>query len=218
MNVFDPSKADTAAGFTYSYDFDNDGIFEIFNGTSPTATIPASYLSTSGPAVIHGRITDKDGFFTEYTTTIQVIDTAPASVAPAITIYSAAAGPITATAYDSSSGAGTSASNTLLDQGQWLGFHVDFGALGIQQATLQLRAVAAKAGVKIVMRLDDPNGQQLASFSRAAAARRGQKVRAFKATGIHTLYLVVLKGQANINWFSFVPIVARHPLHHSVSA
>src|SRR5262249_34226818 len=44
-NQFDPSGADTAAGFTYSYDFNNDNTFEITNSTSPTAAIPADLLA-----------------------------------------------------------------------------------------------------------------------------------------------------------------------------
>src|SRR5205807_1679400 len=36
------------------------------------ATVPASYLSTPGAHTIHGRIKDKDGGFTDYTTTLTV--------------------------------------------------------------------------------------------------------------------------------------------------
>jgi hypothetical protein len=68
----DPSPADVTAGFKYSYDFNNDGTFETANSTSATATVPASYLATTGAHTIHGRIIDKDGGFTDYTTTIQV--------------------------------------------------------------------------------------------------------------------------------------------------
>ncbi|HEX4795924.1 MAG TPA: SdrD B-like domain-containing protein, partial [Humisphaera sp.] len=68
----DPSPADVTAGFKYSYDFDNNGTFETANSTSTTATVPASYLATTGAHTIHGRIIDKDGGFSDYTTTIQV--------------------------------------------------------------------------------------------------------------------------------------------------
>jgi hypothetical protein len=76
-NAFDPSGADTAAGFTYSYDFNNDGVFDLVT-TAPTATLPAS-LTDDGPATLTvvGRITDKDGGSTDYTTTIQVNNVAP---------------------------------------------------------------------------------------------------------------------------------------------
>jgi hypothetical protein len=68
----DPSPADVTAGFKYSYDFDNNNTFETANSTSATTSVPASYLSTAGSHTIHGRIIDKDGGFTDYTTTIQV--------------------------------------------------------------------------------------------------------------------------------------------------
>ena len=70
---FDPSPVDTAAGFHYSYDFLDNGTFEIVNSTSSSATVPAIYLVTLGQKTIHGRIIDKDGGFTDYTTTISVI-------------------------------------------------------------------------------------------------------------------------------------------------
>jgi hypothetical protein len=77
-NVFDPSPADLAAGLRYSFDFDNDGVFEITDSTSAFAVVPASYLD-DGPAsrVIRGRIADKDGGFTDYTTTIAIANVVP---------------------------------------------------------------------------------------------------------------------------------------------
>ncbi len=76
---FDPSGADAAAGFTYSFDFDDDGKFDLVTN-SPSAVVPAS-LTADGPATItlHGRITDKDGGFTDYTTTLQVLNVAPSA-------------------------------------------------------------------------------------------------------------------------------------------
>src|SRR5262249_38029437 len=72
-NPFDPSIDDTAAGFTYSYDFNNDGIFEVPGSSSSGVVLPAS-LTADGPTsfTVRGRITDKDGGFTDYTTTVQV--------------------------------------------------------------------------------------------------------------------------------------------------
>ena len=55
---FDPSAADTAAGFHYAYDFNNDGVFDVGNGTyagsgtSATATVPASYVA-DGPGSVN---------------------------------------------------------------------------------------------------------------------------------------------------------------------
>jgi PKD repeat protein len=65
-------------GYTYSYDFNNSGTFAITGSSSPTATIPASYLAT-GPAtlVVHGRISDNSNNFRDYTTTITVVPPPP---------------------------------------------------------------------------------------------------------------------------------------------
>ena len=82
----DPSSADTTAGFRYAYDFDNDGDFEVGDGTyagsstSATATIPTTVLNAAGPFTVAARIIDKDGGFTPSTTTITVQP--PPNVAP----------------------------------------------------------------------------------------------------------------------------------------
>jgi hypothetical protein len=68
----DPSAADTAAGFRYSYDFDNDGVFEIAGSASASQQ---GTFTSAGAHVVRGRIADKDGGFTDYTTTVQVQDT-----------------------------------------------------------------------------------------------------------------------------------------------
>jgi hypothetical protein len=67
-----------SGGYTYSYDFNDSGTFEINNSTSPTATIPEGYVD-NGPAtlVVHGRITDSNGDYTDYTTSITINDVAP---------------------------------------------------------------------------------------------------------------------------------------------
>src|SRR5581483_4690504 len=61
-NQFDPSHADTAAGFLYSFDFNGDGTFEITDSTSPTATFTPP---AEGTFNVRGRIKDKDGGFTD---------------------------------------------------------------------------------------------------------------------------------------------------------
>src|SRR6185369_15126199 len=68
-NPSDPSNADVSAGFRYSFDFNNDGFFEVTDSTSASATVPANYL-TAGTHTIKGRIKDQNGGFTDYTTTI----------------------------------------------------------------------------------------------------------------------------------------------------
>lgn len=83
-NQFDPSSADTLAGFHYAYDLNNDGIFDVGNGTyAGSATAVSQNVSTSilgdGPSdhIVKARIIDKDGQFTDYTTTIHVQNVAP---------------------------------------------------------------------------------------------------------------------------------------------
>jgi PKD repeat protein len=83
-NPFDPSGPDTAAGFRYAYDFDNDGVFEVGDGTyagsvtTDTQMISAALLA-DGPATrtVRARIIDQDGGFTDYTTDITINNVAP---------------------------------------------------------------------------------------------------------------------------------------------
>ena len=87
-NAQDPSAPDTATGFRYAYDWDNDGTWDVGNGTyagsstSLSMTIPAQYLR-DGPAsvTVHGAIIDKDGGVSEYRFTINVTNVAPTATA-----------------------------------------------------------------------------------------------------------------------------------------
>ncbi|HVS71535.1 MAG TPA: CARDB domain-containing protein [Phycisphaerae bacterium] len=76
-NVFDPSTADTAAGFLYSFDFGDTGTFQVANSTSATALIPASFLTAPGALTVRARVTDKDGLSTDYLTTVTIVDSPP---------------------------------------------------------------------------------------------------------------------------------------------
>src|SRR5262249_53906135 len=69
-NQFDPSTADTLAGFTYDYDLDGNGSFEITGSTQ--ASQPVGPFALPGNYVISGRIHDKDGGVTTYSTSLQV--------------------------------------------------------------------------------------------------------------------------------------------------
>ncbi len=74
----DPSSADTAAGFTYNYDFGADGTFEIVESSSPTADLPANLLLDGpGSVAVRAQIVDKDDGVTELTTTITVNNVPP---------------------------------------------------------------------------------------------------------------------------------------------
>src|SRR5205823_4880874 len=68
----DPSAADTAAGFTYSFDFNGDGTFDV-SGSSAAASYT---YTTAGTYTVAGRIADKDGGFTDYTATVTVTNPA----------------------------------------------------------------------------------------------------------------------------------------------
>jgi len=70
-NPFNPSSAEVAAGFTYSYSFADNGVFNVI-GSSPTATVPASDLTTVGAHLIEGEISDAGGGQSIYTATVQV--------------------------------------------------------------------------------------------------------------------------------------------------
>ncbi len=76
-NPADLSKAQQADGYTYSYDFLDNGTFEISGSTDPTAAVPADLLAQPGSFVVHGRITAEDGTYSDYYTSITVGDAAP---------------------------------------------------------------------------------------------------------------------------------------------
>ena len=74
----DVSSADRAAGYTYSYDFTNDGIFEVSGSLLSSVTVPASVLNDGAKDVtVRGRIMDKDGGYTDYTKVIHVNNVKP---------------------------------------------------------------------------------------------------------------------------------------------
>jgi len=77
-NAWDPSSTDRTAGYTYSFDFNNDGSFEIAGATSPSAVVPAAYLADGpGSRTVRGRITDRNGGSRDYWTTIAIVNVAP---------------------------------------------------------------------------------------------------------------------------------------------
>jgi hypothetical protein len=100
----DPGTTDVSTGLKYSYDFNNDGIWDDGDGTyagsltAATKTIPASYFAAPAPAslTVKGRILDKDGGLTDYTVSITV-NHAPTAINGPLTIvedfdYGASAG------------------------------------------------------------------------------------------------------------------------------
>ncbi len=71
-NPSDPSTADTNAGFHYSFALNSSGLATSYDAAG-TATSQQFTLSTEGTYTIHGRIFDKDGGSTDYTTTTTVV-------------------------------------------------------------------------------------------------------------------------------------------------
>jgi PKD repeat protein len=81
---FDPSSDDTSAGFHYAYDLNNDGTFDVGDGsyagsgTNDTQMVSAALLAEGpGSHTVKARILDQDGGFTDYTTTITINNVAP---------------------------------------------------------------------------------------------------------------------------------------------
>ncbi len=70
------SKEEQNAGFTYSFDFLDNGVFEQTN-TTGIATVPSDITAHAGIYTIHGRITDAAQGYTDYTTQITVADVDP---------------------------------------------------------------------------------------------------------------------------------------------
>ena len=75
-SVRDPSSQD-AANLRYSFDFDNNGTFEIVDQSDAFTAIPANFRSDSGQLTARGRISDDDGGFTDYLTTIDIQEVLP---------------------------------------------------------------------------------------------------------------------------------------------
>lgn len=75
------SAEDVAAGFTYSYDLDNDGVCE-FTSASPVYQLPAQRTSAPSYHRFLGRITDQNGESTTYAA--QLLVTVPPDYFPTL--------------------------------------------------------------------------------------------------------------------------------------
>jgi hypothetical protein len=76
-DMLDPSNADQQAGFRFSFDFDDDGVYDIVNSTDPTAAAPTSLTRRAGIHPVRVRVTDKDNGSFEALTAIVVHDVPP---------------------------------------------------------------------------------------------------------------------------------------------
>ena len=72
--AFDPSPADTAAGFTYSFDLDNDGTYDIIDSTQSFVT---QLYTENKRQTITAQIKDKDGGLSTYATDVVINNVAP---------------------------------------------------------------------------------------------------------------------------------------------
>ena len=76
-NPVDHSTGATA-GFTYSFDFDNDGNFTSTGDVADAAAPSAAYaFADDGTYVVHGRVTDPEGSSSDYYATVAVANAAP---------------------------------------------------------------------------------------------------------------------------------------------
>lgn len=73
----DPSLADVTAGFLYSYDFDNDGIFEIVDTTEARVDVPSGLLNDAGTQTVRAVIKDQNGASFEVLTGVKVLEVIP---------------------------------------------------------------------------------------------------------------------------------------------
>src|SRR5207237_6893403 len=72
---FDPSSADTTAGFQYAFDCGDGSGYGAFSGTS-TASCPTT---DNGSRTVKGKIKDKDSGTTEYTASVTINNVAPSA-------------------------------------------------------------------------------------------------------------------------------------------
>jgi hypothetical protein len=80
----DPSTADRTATFKYSYDFNDDGVWDLGDGSTyagsvanSTLKVPARFVPNSGPLAVRVRVFDKDGAYTDKVATIEIQNAPP---------------------------------------------------------------------------------------------------------------------------------------------
>ena len=76
-NPFDPSNTDTTAGFHYTYATSQAALATTYAGATDGTSKQFTFDDGPGDYVVYGRIFDKDGGFTEYSTTVHVNNVAP---------------------------------------------------------------------------------------------------------------------------------------------
>ena len=75
-DAFDPSSADTTAGFHYSFATSSAGLATTYAGAGDGPSQSFTF-DDNGTPTVYGRIFDKDGGFTDYQTVVTVHNVAP---------------------------------------------------------------------------------------------------------------------------------------------
>jgi hypothetical protein len=76
---FDPSGADTAAGFHYAFSTDSTKLPTTYDAAGTSASQPF-FFGDEGNYTVYGRIFDKDNGYTQYNTTVTVNDVPPSNL------------------------------------------------------------------------------------------------------------------------------------------
>ena len=82
--TLEPSAADRKAGYRYSYDFNDDGVWDQGDGstyggslTTSSVKVPHEFLPSAGPLAVRVRTFDKDWAYTDRVATIEIKNAAP---------------------------------------------------------------------------------------------------------------------------------------------
>ncbi len=85
-NAYDPSSADMANGLRYSFSVNSAGLATVY-GNATSQSVATFILGTQGVVPVYGRIFDKDGGYTNYTTFVTVTGST-SNTAPTLSIVS----------------------------------------------------------------------------------------------------------------------------------
>src|SRR3989454_2850632 len=158
---FDPSSADTLAGFHYAFDCAGGAL----SATYATAGTSASTMCTypdNGSYPVSARILDKDGGFTDYSTVVTVNNVAPTVTAPAN--QSANEGASTSFTLGSFSDPGVNDTPWTVDVDWGDGSpHTAFsaatqGALGMKSHTYADNTTPPATGYTVIVKVTDKDG------------------------------------------------------------
>ncbi len=144
-NPTDPSSTDANAGYKYSYDFNNDGVFDVVDSTSGSRL---HTFADNGVYTVKGRIKDKDGGFTDYTTLVTVNNVAPTA---------SHGGPYTGTTGVAVSFNGSASDPSAVDSGS-LSYSWSFGDGGTSNVAKPSHAFASAGTYTVTLTVSDKDG------------------------------------------------------------